>query len=60
VERDKLQTMLLKGGSHGLNFRFSRIFEMAARAENLEAGKSGPGNLSEQLRRQLSRNKQIG
>src|SRR5216684_585825 len=57
MQREKLQAMLLERGSHGLNFQFTRIFEMAAGAENLEASKPGLGDLSEQLGRQLSRYK---
>jgi len=59
VERDKLQTVLLERGGNRLDFRFHRVFEMAARAENFDALESSLRNLSEQFRRQLPGHKEI-
>src|SRR5437016_1914092 len=59
MQRGKLQTMLLERGGHRLDFRFHRIFEMAARAEDLDPLESSLRNLSEEFRRQLSGYKKI-
>ena len=59
MERDKLQTVLLERGGNRLDFRFHRVFEMAARAENFDALESSLRNLSKQFRRQLPGHKEI-
>src|SRR5438034_1285812 len=60
VQRNQLQAVRFQSTGHGPHFLLQRVFEMAARAENLNALKSGLGDLPEQFRRQFLGNEQIG
>ncbi len=51
--------VLLKRGRQGLDFRFHGVFEVAARAKNLQALKTCPGNLLQEFGRQLSRYEEV-
>ena len=59
VQRDELQAVRFERAGHRANFRLHRVFEVAARAENLEAFKAGPGNLLQEFRSQFSRYEQV-
>ncbi len=53
------EPMILESGGHSANLVFGGVIEMAPRAENFDGLETRFGDLAEEFRRQLSRNKQI-
>jgi len=45
VQRDELQTVRFERVRHRANFGLHRVFEVAARAKNLDTLEACPGNL---------------
>jgi len=59
LQGNELQFVRFERVRHSANFRFHRVFKMAARAKDLDTLKACPCNLSQEFGRQFSRYEEV-